>query len=108
MTEEEKLKIIYKYEEEFKDNPEKLKGFYLGVLGSTNDPDIRDYVEPRYKHRTLKPFTYSDNDNLINLLYHAYYYFLDLDTPKKLTEKQLRAMLNHIENLAPILEKLKR
>ena len=55
---------------------------------------------------TVKAFTYSDNDKLINLLYHAYYYFLDLDTPKELTEKQLRLMLNHIEELTPILEKL--
>lgn len=48
MSVEEKLKLIYRYENEFKDNPQKLKGFYLGVLGSTNDPDIRNYVIPRY------------------------------------------------------------
>ena len=48
MSINEKLKLIYYYENEFKDNQQKLKGFYLGVLGSTNDPDIRKYVEPRY------------------------------------------------------------
>ena len=48
MSVEDKLKLVYRYEDEFKDNQQKLKGFYLGVLGSTNDPDIRNYVTPRY------------------------------------------------------------
>lgn len=47
-TIDEKLETIYRYETELKDNPQMLKGFYLGVLGSTNDLEIRNYVEPRY------------------------------------------------------------
>jgi len=48
-SKKDKLSVVYEKEREFVNNPRMLEGFYLGVLGATNDPDIRSYVEPEYK-----------------------------------------------------------
>jgi len=53
-----------------------------------------------------KAFTYSDNDKLVTLLDKAFYYFLDMDKVWGLTEKEIRDMLNLIEQLTPILKKV--
>ncbi len=48
------LEKVIEGEIKLKDNICKLYGFYLGVLGSTNDLNIRHYVEPRF-NAILKP-----------------------------------------------------